>query len=474
VRGHRSSSRQFDKIIPIKWFESDRCYQGLPSGKVTRCLLEELSIEPDESLFHYQINPQPNHVRAAKNYLEKLPPSKGVVLIHYQGTSSADKKNLSHEDIREICRYLIRYEYLPVILDWDYRSPLPDQRTIFCPDKNQPMWGATGTGCLATLTSLISQARLFIGVDSGPLHAAGATQTPAIGVWTKNHPVHFYELSHVKHILPKDHRRYIRHRDRALAEEYFQSRYRHAVYSDLRTGIMDAIAEQLHTPVYNGNPMAEPKLLKSTAYNRDYYEQHLAAGCDYAAYGDWQTEYGQWLADCMGWRNKNVLDVGCACGAITKGLNENGCLASGVDINEFTVGLGRNLWPELPLFVADAVNLHHFENGQFDGLHSHQVFEHLRPELVPFVLAELRRVSKPGAALFVVLDTEDSFSRQNRLGAEEDPTHVCIRPMSWWSRMLDLSGWDECKKDFQNAMQGHSRNFLSRYDWDWFAARRRA
>lgn len=474
IRGQRPHNLRFDKVINLNWYEAAQGYSGVPSGKVTRSLLEEFEIQPDESLFRYQIDPESSHVNAVKNYVKTLPPSKGMVLIHYQGTSSAEKKNLSHEDIGEICRYLIRNEYLPVLLDWDQRSPLIDQRTIFNPDKTHPMWGATGTGDLATLTALISEAAFFIGVDSGPLHAAAATKTPGIGVWVKHHPIHFFELSHIKHILPKESRRYMRAKERGAAEEYFNAKYWHTTYGDVRTGIIDAIIEQMHTGVYSGNPMEKPILLQATSYDKDYYEQHKAAGLDYAAYGDWQREYGHWTADCMRWRGRNVLDVGCACGSLTRGMQENGVKAFGVDVNEHTIKLGREQWNDLPLFIGDSVNLHMFHDGKFDGIHSHQVFEHLRPDLVPFVLRELWRVSRPDATMFAVLDTEDSFNRQHRNGQHEDPTHVCIRPRSWWYNMLRLAGWDECSSEYKRDMESHVRNFLARYDWDWFVAKKRS
>ncbi len=473
TRGSRPHSLKFDKVINLKWFEADHCYQGIPSGKVTRSLIEELQIDPDESLFKYQIDPESSHIDAADEYVKSLPPTKGFVLIHYQGTSSPDKKNLSHEDVREICRYLIKHDYLPVLLDWDARSPLADQRTIFNPDKYHKLWGGTGTGCLATLTALISRAKLFIGVDSGPLHAAGATKTPSIGVWVRHHPIHFYELSHVKHLLPRHPHRYMRQRDRSLAENYFREKYWHTSYNDVRNGVIDAIIEQLVTPPYSGNPMPAPQFLKSLSYNREYYEQHKAAGCDYAAYGDWQKEYGNWVVDCMGWRDKSILDVGCACGAIAKGLKDNGSQPMGIDLNEHTINIGRNEWKDIPLFVGDSVNMHMFADNTFNGVHSNQVLEHLKPDLVPFVLREMWRIAKPGAILFSILDTENSINRQNRKNKDDDPTHVCIKPMEWWTSMLKLAGWEECSIEYKKGMEAHTKNFLARYDWDWFVAKKR-
>src|SRR6266849_6473300 len=69
------------------------------------------------------------------------------------------------------------------------------------------------------------QCALMIGVDSGPLHVAGATTTPTIGVWTRHHPIHFFDLANnVLHLVPGDHEKYAPGPD---AIDYFTKYYRH-------------------------------------------------------------------------------------------------------------------------------------------------------------------------------------------------------------------------------------------------------
>ena len=113
---------------------------------------------------------------------------------------------------------------------------------------------------------------------------------------------------------------------------------------------------------------------------------------------------------------KRVLDVGCACGAVLRGLGDAGAIVQGVDLSEYMIQLGREKWPDMaPLLkVADAVNLHSFEDGHWDAIHTAQVAEHWRPELVPLVLRELHRVTASGGLLFCALDTEELFARQGR------------------------------------------------------------
>jgi hypothetical protein len=100
------------------------------------------------------------------------------------------------------------------------------------------------------------------------------------------------------------------------------------------------------------------------------------------------------------------------------------------------------------------------------------VAEHWKPEMVPLILRELARVVRPGGLLFCCLDTEELFARQGRVLEEEDPTHVCIRPLAWWHERLAEAGWRVCSDEFAERLCEHPDSFLGRYDWDWFIARR--
>lgn len=216
------------------------------------------------------------------------------------------------------------------------------------------------------------------------------------------------------------------------------------------------------------------KQLTATAYGEEYYHEHRRAGLDYLEYGDWQRQYGRWLVESLGWRRQHVLDVGCACGAMLRGLREAGALGQGLDVNESMIRLGRAKWPDMAgmLHLCDAVNLHLFGTAGWDGIHTAQVAEHWRPELVPFILRELARVVRPGGLLFCCLDTEELFARQGRNAEREDPTHVCIRPLRWWHERLAEADWQLCTEDYASSLRQHAESFLQRYDWDWFVARR--
>jgi ubiquinone/menaquinone biosynthesis C-methylase UbiE len=311
----------------------------------------------------------------------------------------------------------------------------------------------------------------MIGVDSGPLHVAGATSTETIGVWTHHHPVHYFDLAgNVLHFVPGNHEKLVQG---ANALSYFQERYRHQTYRELRIELPALVESALTGEDFER--IANRKFLgrlSARSFDELYYEEHRRAGLDYLGFGNWQRAYGRWFVESLNLKGKRVLDVGCACGSILRGLFEAGALVGGVDLNEYMIRLGREKWPEMAsqLHICDGVNLHLFEDNTWDAIHTAQAAEHWRPELVPHILRELRRVATPGALLFCSLDTEELLARQNRQMEGEDPTHVCIRPMSWWMDELSKAGWEVCTEQVEPDLRTHRESFITKYDWDWFAA----
>lgn len=487
----------YAETFRLDWDECRSADPRWPNTKVSRCLLEVFRLTPLPDLCQYSIQISETAQSRADDYLESLcgPPDPSgryrAVLMHYEGNTSGPKKNLSHDVARAACETVRRLGFVPVILDWDFRSPLPDRQQIFCPDKSHELWGSTSTGDAEQLAALIAASRLMVGIDSGPLHVAGATETPTIGVWTRHHPIHFFDRGqHVVHLVPTDHEELV---NGPPALRYFRQAYRHEVYGELLTDLPKAIELALaSTPgphiveslpsVSTGEskPTSEPESvtqtgpLRSTAYNEDYYQEHKAAGLDYLGHGDWQRDYGRWLVDSLDWNGKRVLDVGCACGSILRGLLQAGADMCGCDLNEAMIVRGRAAWPELVdrLVVCDAANLHLWREGAFDGIHTAQVAEHWPPELVPRILQELARVTRPGGLMFCCLDTAELFARQGRDGSGEDPTHICIRSLAWWREQLTEAGWEVVTPETEPRLRRHPLSYLSRYDWDYVIARR--
>jgi len=120
-----------------------------------------------------------------RHFLEPLP--RPIVLLHTVGNSRQDTKSLSRDLTLDLYRHLLdRVDGSLVLLDWDDRVPrLRSHRVRHLLDD----WKRID---VPTLMALIEASDLIIGIDSGPLHAARYTNTPAIGLFRHemHHPVH--------------------------------------------------------------------------------------------------------------------------------------------------------------------------------------------------------------------------------------------------------------------------------------------
>ncbi len=201
----------YDKTYSLGWYENYNRYLGCPNTKVTNCLKEVFGLDWDEDLGRYEIQWPGDYHRRATEYLLSCGCTwdngrLNAVVVHYQGNTSQEKKNLSHEEARALCQTILDVGCVPIILDWDKRSPLPDGKRIFNPGVGPgDLWGNFGSGDAAMIAALISQASLFIGVDSGPQKSAAATDTPSIGVWTKHSVVQFMDPApNFLHLVDED------------------------------------------------------------------------------------------------------------------------------------------------------------------------------------------------------------------------------------------------------------------------------
>jgi SAM-dependent methyltransferase len=505
---------QYRLVFDLGWFECYGVYDDSPCTKVCNCLREEFGIAPELPLLKYRINVRETSLQISRRYLQSITKSEitdpsseitfPVVAIHYQGNTSDSKKNLSHAAVAELCKELLLHGYTPLILDWDRRSPLPNLRTIFCPGVGPgDLWGNTGTGDAELLAALLSQCALVVGVDSGPLHVAGATETPTLGAWKEHSPVQFFDLCpNVTHLVPTAWRS-VPPCQNPVAAQFFQEHYSFLTYGDVDKALIGTTLEMLarntgrkdspqHPPnvrafasAHHVSGPAEPgaeitSMIPShsnqrtvTGYGRDYYNRQKARGLDLLAYGAWQERYGWWLVESLGLDGRRVLDVGCACGSTLRGLLRAGADMDGIDCSEFLVEQGRRQWPELRdrLYVGNAIDLNFIADGTYDWLHSCVVAEHWKPELLPYILAELRRVLKPGGRFFCAYES-DAGRTPNGRNPSAEPAPACLKSTGWWEDQLRQAGWQLDSSEWGARLREHAESYLRDYPWAWFVARK--
>jgi SAM-dependent methyltransferase len=124
-----------------------------------------------------------------------------------------------------------------------------------------------------------------------------------------------------------------------------------------------------------------------------------------------------------------VLDLGCAAGAITHFLSEQGCGTVGVDAEPLAIETARKLFPGLTFEVTDVGELP-FPPESFDKAVAADLVEHLDDATFARMLGEALRVLRPGGTLSIYTPNPkhliERLKARNLLLAQ-NPTHIGLR-----------------------------------------------
>lgn len=195
--------------VQICLYDAWHAYDDRPNTHVVRCLKDTFGMDWDAACGRYQVTVSLGIAKLALSLVtldtKERKPNKRVVAIHYQGTSAAAVKNLTHEQAAAICKAVERLGGTPLLMDWLNTSPLPHGGIHTNPVRTlgrHPMaelWG----GNAEINCAVIGKCAAFIGIDSGPGKCASATDTPALIIWTGHHPSAFHDPApNTTHLVP--------------------------------------------------------------------------------------------------------------------------------------------------------------------------------------------------------------------------------------------------------------------------------
>ena len=199
-------------------------------------------------------------------------------------------------------------------------------------------------------------------------------------------------------------------------------------------------------------------ILNSLNYDRQYYEEHKAAGLDYLGHGFWQDNYAHMVSEVTlqsTYTDPCMFDGGCACGSILKGFKDTKIYNKvvGMDLSDHMATIGRehfNFHPD-ELICRD-MSKSEMPDNYFSLVHSAQVLEHVPHEDTEPVVKEFFRILRPNGRAFFTLDAvREGEDPQVYMG---DPTHVNIKPIEYWNDMFktcgfttDTDGYERFKKN---------------------------
>lgn len=185
--------------------------------------------------------------------------------------------------------------------------------------------------------------------------------------------------------------------------------------------------------------------LTAKDFGRQYYEEHKAAGLDYAVYGLWHQEYCAMVTEMTlqnTYHNPFVFDGGCACGSLLRGFKEVGAYKRvfGIEAAEYMVEIGRNqhgLTSE-EIMVGTLMSIPLPANS-VSLINTSQVLEHIPEKSIGYVIREFYRILQPGGRMFHNLA---SLKYGNPPHAHAtDPTHVNIKPLTYWPALFEQHGF---------------------------------
>lgn len=219
--------------------------------------------------------------------------------------------------------------------------------------------------------------------------------------------------------------------------------------------------------------------LKSLEYNEDYYKEHVEGGLDYLGHGYWQQSYAAMLNEVTQqdtYERPFIVDAGCACGSILHGFRQTGQFdrVLGVDLSHHMIKIGRDHfgYTENELVQGSITDIP-VSRGSVSLLHSAQVLEHIPDAITDDILDEFARVLRPGGRAFLCLDAvRRGENVEMYMG---DPTHVNIKPVSYWTKKLqnrglyfDVEAYNAFVRSERGPTEGDSRSFFHRYPY-WSA-----
>lgn len=191
--------------------------------------------------------------------------------------------------------------------------------------------------------------------------------------------------------------------------------------------------------------MLDRETLTAMDFEEKFYAEHKAAGLDYLHCGYWHTSYAIMLAEAAAqhaYKMPAVLDAGCACGALVEGFWRTGLFARyrGIDISRHMIELGHK--ERRPWLDVGGLEAMPYDSDTFSLVHCAQTLEHIDESRTGFIVREFARVLQPGGKLFVTVPAI-------KLGQvaeihQNDPTHVNIKPPTYWTDVLQQFGlvWD--------------------------------
>lgn len=111
-------------------------------------------------------------------------------------------------------------------------------------------------------------------------------------------------------------------------------------------------------------------------FDKEYFEKSKVNGCDYSYFGNWQKQYAEMVHNMFNLKDRNVLDIGGAYGALAYAfslLSPKKVLCT--DISKHVIDAKK--FKNIEYAVMPMQHMNKIGDGAFDFIHISHVFEHV-------------------------------------------------------------------------------------------------
>lgn len=168
-------------------------------------------------------------------------------------------------------------------------------------------------------------------------------------------------------------------------------------------------------------------------YSHYHPQQREWSREDLEKYKRWYIYWIQFIKKnySLSFSGKTALELGCAIGAITSLLNEDGCEIVGSDISEIIIKHAQHLCPDIPFITYDVMKPY-AQNRKVDFVFAFEVLEHI--PFLDLALKNIYSLLKPNG--YFIGSTPYPY-RKNMI----DPTHVNVHLPAYWKTIFYSHGF---------------------------------
>jgi heptosyltransferase-2 len=185
----------FDRLVELDWREKENTHISLRN----LAILEPFGITAQN--FQTIIFSNDTDARIAKEFLDSIPGNSGSPVIGLHVGAGKIQNRWGEYKFAELIERLMKIHHAKIYLSRGSRDDDSIIETIIS-KTNADLKVFTKPG-MALLKEVISQSNLFITNDTGPMHAAAATDTATISLFGPTNPYVWAPLGHKKVFISK-------------------------------------------------------------------------------------------------------------------------------------------------------------------------------------------------------------------------------------------------------------------------------